>query len=360
MGTRFKGDTKVPAVNVTTWVLLVTIIFSVFARLGTKYRLFHKLTVDDVLIIASLVFGISQGIVVSLAVGSGYGKHIKNVSSADQVQVMKNLFAGSLLYILSLMFSKLSMIVFIRSLTPSSKDKWLARGVEVIVYAWATVAIFGSAFQCAVPHTWDIWNGQCFDEETQRGLQLAWRYFICISNIITDLLIFSQAMILISSIQTSLERRLIFAGIFVPRLFVVAAIIVEIFFIRKGTQTADPTYSMCEITILEVIIQCLSIVSACWGQLKPFLSWMRSNGLKLEGVEDPTTWNYKMSLRSQTQSKSRDRKLESHETFPLPSRRGQNFVTENWELDSQSSQAHIVSETRPWTSDRGDGGQGSP
>jgi hypothetical protein len=138
---------------------------------------------------------------------------------------------------------------------------------------------------------------------------------------------------------------------------VVTAIIVEIFFIRKGTQTADPTYSMCEITILEVIIQCLSIVSACWGQLKPFLSWMRSNGLKLEGVEDLTTWNYKMSLRSQTQSKSRDRKLESHETFALPSRRDQNFVTENWELDSQSSQAHIVSETRPWTRD---GGKGSP
>jgi len=47
---------------------------------------------------------------------------------------------------------------------------------------------------------------------------MAWRYFICISNIATDLLVFSQAMILISSIQTSLERRLMFAGIFVPRL----------------------------------------------------------------------------------------------------------------------------------------------
>ncbi|CAL5871436.1 uncharacterized protein PFLUO_LOCUS5686 [Penicillium psychrofluorescens] len=342
MGTRFKGDTKAPAVNVTTWVLLVTILFSVFARLGTKYRLFHKLTVDDIQIIASLVFGIGQGIVVSLAVESGYGKHLKDVSGANLVQVMKNLYAGSLLYILSLMFSKLSMVVFIRSLTPSSRDKWLARGVEAIVYAWATVAIFGSAFQCTVPHTWDIWNGQCFDE-------LAWRYFICISNIITDLLIFAQAMILVSSIQTSLERRLMFAGIFVPRLFVVAAIIVEIIFVRKGTQTADPTYSMCEITILEVIIQCLSIVSACWGQLKPFLSWMRSNGLRLDGVEDPTTWNYKMSSRSQTQSKSRDRKFENHESFARSSRRDQIFVTQDWELDSQSSQAHIVSETHPWT-----------
>jgi len=49
-------------------------------------------------------------------------------------------------------------------------------------------------------------------------LQMAWIFFVTISNIVTDLIIFAQAMILISSIQTSLKRRLIFAGIFVPRL----------------------------------------------------------------------------------------------------------------------------------------------
>lgn len=188
MGTRFKGDTKDPAINVTTWVLLVTIIFSVSARLGTKFRLFKKLTVDDLLIIASLVFGVGQNIAVSLAVASGYGKHYKDVSGAELDQVMKvrifqllmavhfysfgmtanvlteqNLFAGSLLYILSLVFSKLSLAVFIGSLTPSSKDKWLARVAEAIVYVWAIVAIFGTAFQCSVPRTWDFWNGQCFN-----------------------------------------------------------------------------------------------------------------------------------------------------------------------------------------------------
>ena len=49
-------------------------------------------------------------------------------------------------------------------------------------------------------------------------LQLAWRYFIAISNVATDLVIFTQAMILIASVQTTLGRRLIFAGIFLPRL----------------------------------------------------------------------------------------------------------------------------------------------
>lgn len=61
------------------------------------------------------------------------------------------------------MFSKLSLVVFIRSLTPSAKDKWLARGVEAIVYVWAVVAIFGTAFQCSLPRAWDFQNGQCIN-----------------------------------------------------------------------------------------------------------------------------------------------------------------------------------------------------
>jgi hypothetical protein len=141
---------------------------------------------------------------------------------------------------------------------------------------------------------------------------------------------------------------------------VTIATIIELAFIKKGTKTKDPTYQMCEITIIEVIIQCLSIVTACWGQLSPFLSWMRSNGLKLDGVEDSTSWSYKSRSQSQGRSKSRDRKtrLESHESFPLPMRRDQILVTQDWEVDSQSSQTHIISEETNLQA--GNGGKWSP
>ena len=90
MGTsRFQGDTRNPAVNVTTFVLLVTVILSVSVRLGTKLALFKKLTIDDIVIIASLVFAIGQDIAVSLSVESGYGSHYQDVSSADLDRVMK-------------------------------------------------------------------------------------------------------------------------------------------------------------------------------------------------------------------------------------------------------------------------------
>ncbi|KAJ5098932.1 hypothetical protein N7532_005933 [Penicillium argentinense] len=341
MGTRFKTESKDPEVNVTTWVLLVVVILSVSARLGTKFNLFHKLTVDDILMVASLVFCIVQSIIISMAVASGYGKHFRDVSPSEFDQVMKYLYAGSLLYLISLTLSKLSLAVFIRSLTPTSKDRLYARIVEGMICAWALVTFFGTAFQCSAPRTWDFWNGKCFNE-------MAWRFFVSGSNIVTDLIIFSQAMILIYSIQTSVKRRMIFAGIFMPRLLVTAATIGQLSLIRRSTESADPTYGLCDLTVIEVIIQCLSIVTACWGQLKPFLSWMRTNGLKIEGVDDPTSWNYKYS-RSQTQGRSQ----RGHD-FPL-SMRDQILVTQDWEVDSQSSRAQII-ETHPWSTD----GKGSP
>lgn len=97
MKARFK-DTKDPAVNVTTWVLLVTIVFSVAARLGTKLHLFKKLTLDDLLIVSSLAFGIGQSIAVSLAVASGYGKHYKEVSDTEADEIMKVRFLFTILW----------------------------------------------------------------------------------------------------------------------------------------------------------------------------------------------------------------------------------------------------------------------
>lgn len=63
---------------------------------------------------------------------------------------------------MSLACSKLSLALFIHTLTPITKDRWLATVVEAVVGVWAAVTLFGTAFQCSVPRTWDIWNGKCF------------------------------------------------------------------------------------------------------------------------------------------------------------------------------------------------------
>lgn len=89
MGSRFNGDTRDPAVNVTNWLFMIIMVFGVTTRLGTKFHLFKRLMVDDVVIFVSLVFGLAQGVAISLAVAAGYGDHYQTVSAARSDRVMK-------------------------------------------------------------------------------------------------------------------------------------------------------------------------------------------------------------------------------------------------------------------------------
>jgi hypothetical protein len=128
---------------------------------------------------------------------------------------------------------------------------------------------------------------------------------------------------------------------------VIFATLFQLVLTKNGTQRIDPSYNMCEITISEVVIQCVSILTACWPQLKPFLSWMQSNGLKTYDAEDPGPPRYKNTPLSQSRSKCPE--FSGHDSLPL-TRQDRIFKTTDWEVDSQSSQANTMIETNhhPW------------
>lgn len=109
--------------------------------------------------------------------------------------------------------------------------------LQAILTIWALVAIFGGAFQCHVPRTWD-YRGDCFDIVTNHSRiatifvlaytdrfidngQAAWHTYFCISNIVTDALIVIQALHLISRIQASWKKKTVFAMIFLSRILCV-------------------------------------------------------------------------------------------------------------------------------------------
>lgn len=131
----------------------------------------------------------------------------------------------------------------------------------------------------------------------------------------------------------------------------------------------DPTYDYCASTIAMQVVQCASIVTACWGQLKPFLNQLKSNGLRIRGVEyQSSTWprgkshssksrSYGLSGRHAGSSRSRG---EQHELVPVAAA-GRNSTTveaeasRGWDADSQSSQVGIIRETRTWVVSGHDG-----
>ncbi|KAL4816100.1 hypothetical protein BDW67DRAFT_163049 [Aspergillus spinulosporus] len=311
MGRFANIDTRDPAVFVTTWFLVVVAALSVLIRVATKCRVFRQLTSDDYLIIAALALCIAQSAVISVAVAHGYGDRFTTVASADFVQVMKCQYAASILYIASLCLSKLSLSRFIHTLTPVHRDHLLAAVLQVAIAILGVTGIIGTAFQCRIPQPWDYWWQKCFD-------LCAWAYFLSAANIATDVAIIVQALLLIFGIQAAWKKKFMFASIFLSRILlvlphssslllrsskcqslgkfrlttkqlpsVIIPLIAEMVFTHeaRNPDSDDPTYASCLAQIASQIVQSMSILTACWGQVNPFLNQLKSNGLRIRGVE---------------------------------------------------------------------------
>lgn len=72
-------------------------------------------------------------------------------------------YSATILFIASICFSKLSLLVFIRNLTPASLDRRFALVLGIFIGLWTIASILTAIFQCNAPQIWNYLQGTCFD-----------------------------------------------------------------------------------------------------------------------------------------------------------------------------------------------------
>jgi hypothetical protein len=223
-------------------------------------------------------------------------------------------------------------------------------------------------------------------------------------NIITDTGLILMITFIATRIQTSRLRRFTIIAVFSTRMLlvtlhlsrhlltnsyfrVVAAVGVQIFFLNKPV--LDPTFDPWAEAISTQVVLCLSILTACFPYLKPFLlslesGLMRVDDLRRRGQTDVEIYNHynidesngygtkrsnikKMlldTIGAQSRSQSNQYKLSS--VTPVKTH-DQSVATaviveaqagpwDGQSRDSQTSQSRIIKETRSWNLDVADTG----
>ncbi|KAB8248158.1 hypothetical protein BDV35DRAFT_174795 [Aspergillus flavus] len=340
-----------PAVNVLTWFLMVTAILSVFARLGTKYWIFRRWTTDDYLSIASMVTCAAQSLAVSLATANGYGDRYDTLSETNIEHIMKSQYAATIFFILSMCFSKLALVHFIRSVTPAASDRRIASGLEALITLWAVTGVITSAFQCRPPQTWNYLSGQCFNIK-------AWWDYIGLTNILTDGAIIAYAILIITRIQARLKKKVTLSTVFGLRIFVILAIIGQLVYANRTIDSSDQISDTWPLAICTQLTQCLSVVTACSPQFKPFMDSLRSTGLRVDAItrHDTSHIGYNHSSPPvKSQSHSQDQSgAEVHELTSIGRNKSYRHTTtiitakRDSDAGSDSSEAHIIREVRTW------------
>lgn len=277
-------DTSImPAVKVMTVFLLITSILVVIARGTTKAIIVGSTNLDDYLIALSLLFNIGQSVAVFFQAKNGYGIPSKTLSPSSLSSELKSEYTAALLYIPSLFFTKLAVLALLKTITPNRWDHRAAYSLAALVILWATTGEFAAAFMCHVPITWDWPNGKCNDRHA------FWNY-LEVTNIFTDTALIALPLIMVSRIQTSMAKKASVFSFFALRIIVIAASMCKLVFWNRTPDPTDATLDTWPTTICTQIIQCLSISSACFLYLKPFLDsvesgFIRSDDLRRRGSD---------------------------------------------------------------------------
>jgi hypothetical protein len=99
---------------------------------------------------------------------NGYGRHITTLSDEQIATIQKCTYAQHELIIMTMTLSKISFIMFVRSITAVPLDHKVALGLMVFTWGWAISFLITGALQCKPPEPWNYLGKNCFNQVSFR------------------------------------------------------------------------------------------------------------------------------------------------------------------------------------------------
>ncbi|KAI9931265.1 hypothetical protein ASPWEDRAFT_34188 [Aspergillus wentii DTO 134E9] len=338
-----------PVVAIVAWFLLVVSCIGVFGRLGFKYLLARKFDVDDYLICAALILSALQTGCIAIATDNGYGKPLASLDDDHIGPMLKAGYASEILYIACLCCSKLSSVAFGAFLMQRTRSvEWV---LTLSIVVWGIIGIFAVAFQCKLPEPWnDLVPSRCFN-------RIAWWNYFEVTNLLIEVVLIVFPILMILDIQMSTTKKITVIVCFLTRILVIGAIICELYYHNRLLTSKDLTLDSWPVAVCMEIVQCFGILIASVPHLKPFLSSLQSTGLRLYQIpgEENVRAGYVYGKWKMSPSRQTDTSTSGHELSGLHRGINRTVVTAmtsprapDWETQSQTSQSHIIRETKTW------------
>jgi hypothetical protein len=195
---------------------------------------------------------------------------------------MKGYYASEFLYISSICFSKLSLLVVCYTVVAVQRTyRRLVLSFGAFIFTWSISSILVVAFQCQLPRPWQVMTLRCFNtvsiasEPSTRntGADFCQRLFwiiYCIVDMSTEVLIVTLSFNLVVYLRLRLSRKIAVVACFAPRALVAAAALVRLIWLYPITPHNDPGFRLWLPAILSQAHVCVSICTACIPYMVPF------------------------------------------------------------------------------------------
>ncbi|KAK3699701.1 hypothetical protein LTR37_016306 [Vermiconidia calcicola] len=275
--------------NTGAYALLTAVIMIVIAGLAICVKLqmtaatFRKLRLDDVALIAALMFGLGYTIAICRAVRYGLGSVAAELTSTQVRLLSQHYYASNILLYLSLASSKCSVALLVIAFKPARWISLTLYSTLAITISWAIAATCVVALQCE-PNRWAFGptsNDICIHQfESQIALRTI--------DIVIDVVLSVLPAIMMAGVQVSTVKRLIVAFMFAIRLAtpVFTAYAIASLDDFYGATVAGRPNKLVAPSIWNSVAVNVSLITACLPSIKRFLTdW--AAGIANAGMVEP-------------------------------------------------------------------------
>ncbi|KAJ4992399.1 hypothetical protein SVAN01_02108 [Stagonosporopsis vannaccii] len=301
-------EDRTSAISITTYALTGAFVVIFIARQVMKAIVFRKVALDDLFILLATVFAIGLSVTTLILTSKDFG--VLDYLSVDRANsIMKGYYASELLYIASLCFSKLSILVLFYNVVVLRTHRCFVFGFSVCIFTWSVSSAAAVAFQCDLPKPWEIMTLRCFNT------RVFWIIF-CTIDAFTELFIVLLSVDLVAHLRVRMSRKAAVVACFAPRLLVISAAVVRAIYLYQVSPHDNPEYNLWIATICTQVHVSTSICTACIPYMVPFFKSLQGNIWRSYSTR---SWTLRSSVRREPgQSPNRLRKREANIRFESP------------------------------------------
>ncbi|MCJ1385608.1 hypothetical protein MMC17_008731 [Xylographa soralifera] len=260
-------DTLGPQIARITVAMAVLAGIALVGRLICRRMLKLQLAVSDYLIVTGLLgVWMYSGLIIG-ATTLGLGEHIRMVSTRNLITQLQLIYAGEIIYFISLPIIKLSILFLYHSLFPGKVMTIAINVVGLTIIMWGTSGVLVAIFSCnPISGFWDVTMSPapiCIDDT---------KFFLgtSIPNILTDVATLCLPIGRVWKLQMSRQTKIAISSIFLLGGFVTIASILRLVFLLDINKS-DITYSYYGITVWSAVETNLAVISACLPTMRPLL-----------------------------------------------------------------------------------------
>ncbi|OAA45464.1 integral membrane family protein [Metarhizium rileyi] len=264
-------------------VLLVTSWIAVGLRSYTRVFLMKSYQADDwLMLIAQLLFTATCAFIFE-GVRRGLGKHNAAVPNEDdQVAALMWQAITIAIYILDMMFIKLSIGVFLLRLATQRSYIWIIRGALVIVTLWSLGIFIWDVFQCTpVAKQWDfrITTGHCAGPDEI----ISAAYALSVMTVLSDWFFALIPIPMLWGVKMTKQAKATVIAILSLGVFASIATLIRLKFLAGLEMSDDLMFSVTDATIWSLVEPGVAIIASSLATIRPLLRALKIRGFQSTG-----------------------------------------------------------------------------